>query len=172
MAQESEAARLLREARRHSRLSQMELALAAGIAQSVISAYENGHREPSLNTLRRLVNATGQRLTIDIVPTRPLGLPDTPRGRLLRRHRSAIQEIAARYGASNIRVFGSVARGDDGPDSDIDLAADIPQDFSLVDLSGLGREVSELLDVEVDLVPTRSLRPHIAAELGREGVPL
>lgn len=167
-----EAARLLRRARQQSRLSQTELALLAGIAQSVVSAYENGRREPSLATLRRLVDATGQRLTIDIVATRPLGLPHTPRGELLRRRRAAVREIAAQYGATNLRVFGSVARGDDGPDSDIDIAADLPDSTSLFDLAGLRNDLSDLLEASVDVVPTRSLRPGVAADVERDAVAL
>lgn len=167
-----ESARLLRRARQQARLSQVELALRAAVAQPVISSYENGHREPSLATLRRLVEATGQRLTVDVVRTRPLGLPDTPRGRALRRHRRAIRGIAARYGATNLRVFGSVVRGDDGPDSDIDIAADLPDDVSLVGLAGFVREIADLVNGKVDLIPARSLRPSVAADLEREGIPL
>lgn len=167
-----EAAGLVRRARRHARLSQVELALRAGLPQSVISAYENGRREPSLATLRKLVNASGQQLTVDVVPTRPVGLPDTPRGRLLKRHRSEIRDIAARRGARDPRVFGSVARGDDGPESDIDVAIEIPDDFTLIDLVGLARELTELLGVRVDVVPARSLRPGVAAGLEADGVAL
>lgn len=167
-----EAAGLVRRARRHARLSQVELALRAGLPQSVISAYENGRREPSLGTLRKLVDATGQRLTVDVVPTRPLGLPDTPRGRLLKRHRSEIHEIAARYGVTNLRVFGSVARGDDGPDSDVDIVADLPDDLSLLGLAAVQHELSDLLGVRVEMAPARSLKPRIAAEVVREAVVL
>ncbi len=163
---------MLRRAREQSRLSQTELALLAGIAQSVVSTYENGRREPSLATLRRLIEATGQKLTIDVVPTRPLGLPHTPRGELLRRRRSAIHDIAARYGARNLRVFGSVARGDDGPGSDIDIVADLPESMSLFELAGLRNDLSDLLEAPVDVVPTRSLRAGVAADVARDAVAL
>ena len=167
-----EGAKLLRRARQQAQLSQVELALRAAVAQPVISAYENGHREPSISTLRKLVDATGQRLVVDVVRGPPLGLPDTPRGRLLRRRRSALHRIADRHGISNLRVFGSVVRGEDGPHSDIDIAADLPEGISLVDLASVAREMSESLGLDVDLVPARLLHPTVAAELEREGIML
>jgi uncharacterized protein len=167
-----EAARLLRRARQQAQLSQVELALRAAVAQPVISAYENGHRDPSISTLRKLIEATGQRLVIDVVQARPVGLPNTPRGLLLRRRRSALHRVAERHGISNLRVFGSVARGEDGPLSDVDIAADIPESTSLIDLARAAREMSETLGVEVDLVPARALRPPVAEMLSQEGVVL
>lgn len=97
-------------------------------------------------------------------------LPDTERGRLLPREQVRIREIGARYGATNLRVFGSVARGEDGPDSDIDIAADLPEDITLLGLAGLVRKLTDLLEVEVDVVPARSLRPRVAADLETDGI--
>jgi predicted nucleotidyltransferase len=70
--------------------------------------------------------------------------------------------------------FGSsaVARGDDGPESDIDIAAELPSTISLIGLAGLRRELSDLLGVPVDVVPTSGLRRAVAADLDREGVSL
>ena len=106
---------MIREARVRARLSQTDLAHRAGVAQSVISAYESDRREPGLRTLNKLIAATGHQLTIDVVaaPDPRLGLPDTRLGRRLRRRRRAIVDLAARHGARNVRVFGSVARGED-----------------------------------------------------------
>src|SRR3954469_16100958 len=83
---------LIRDARRRARLSQTDLARRAGVAQSVISAYESDRREPGLRTLTKLIEATGHQLAIDLVPTpgRQLGLPDTRLGRRLRRRRRAV----------------------------------------------------------------------------------
>jgi uncharacterized protein len=106
---------LLRAARRRASLSQTDLARRAHVAQSVVSAYESGRREPAFSTLVRLVAATGHRLVVELEPdgqSRP-GLPDTPLGRRLRRRRTAVLDTARRHGASNVRVFGSVARGED-----------------------------------------------------------
>ena len=168
------AARTLRAARERSRLSQTELAKRAGVAQSVISAYESGRREPSLRTLARLVEATGHDLAIDVVarPDRVLGLPDTPLGRRLRQRHNAIIEAAEARRARNVRVFGSAARGDDVDSSDVDLLVDLDDGVGLLDLIGLERELTELLGVAVDVVPNSSLKPRIRDRVRREAVPL
>lgn len=168
------SAALLREARQRSHLSQTDLARRAGVAQPVISAYESGRREPSLRTLTRLVAATGHELAIDVVgsPDRAVGLPDTPLGRRLRQRRKAIIRTAEDRGAHNIRVFGSVARGGDVESSDIDLLVDLDDGVGLLDLIGLKRELADLLAVDVDVVPTNSLKPRIRERVEREAVSL
>jgi predicted transcriptional regulator len=121
-----ESGSVLRGARRDARLSQSDVARRSGVAQSVISAYESGRREPGIRTLARLVEATGRlveatgrlveatghRLVLDIVPApgRTFGLPDTPLGRRLRRRRRAIVETASRRGAQIVRAFGRERR--------------------------------------------------------------
>ena len=67
---------------------------------------------------------------------------------------------AARHGASNIRVFGSVARGDARPESDIDLLIDVEPSRSLFELAGLLVELEDILGVHVDLVEASALRPE------------
>jgi len=165
---------LLREARTRARLSQTDVARRAHVAQSVVSTYESGRREPSLTTLRRLVAATGHRLVVSLEPdpdARP-GLPDTPLGRRVRRHRRALLATAARHGVTNLRVFGSVARGEDRPDSDVDLLVDLAPGTGLVTLGTLERELREVLGFPVDVVPADSLRAGVRAEAEREAIPL
>jgi predicted nucleotidyltransferase/DNA-binding XRE family transcriptional regulator len=168
-----DAAAVIREARQRSGLSQAELARRAGVAQPVISAYETGRREPGLSMLDKLVRASGHDLLVEVV-ARPAGreLPDSPVGLRLRRQRRAILDAAVRRRASNVRVFGSVARGDDDEDSDIDLLVDLADDVSLVELIGLEREVSELLGRRVDVVPARGLKPAVARRVLADAVPL
>lgn len=168
------SADLLRTARQRARLSQTDLARRAGIAQSVISAYESGRREPSLPTLTRLIEATGHELAIDVVasPERALGLPDSPLGRRLRQRRKAIIRAAEGRRAHNVRVFGSVARGEDVESSDVDLLVDLGEGVGLLDLIGLERELAELLGVDVDVVPADSLKARIRERVEREAVPL
>ncbi len=139
-----------------------------------MSAYESGRREPGVQTLARLVEATGHQLVLDIVPApgRTLGLPDTPLGRRLRRRRRAIIEMAAQRGAQNVRVFGSVARGDDAKSSDVDLLVDLDEGVGLVALAGLKRELTELLGVDIDVVSAQSLKARISDEVLAEAVPL
>ena len=157
-----------------SQMSQTDVARRAGVAQSVISAYESGHREPALSTLARLVRATGNELVLLVQPTadRPQGLPDTRLGRRLRRRRRAVLNAADRCGASNVRVFGSAARGDDRPDSDIDLLVDLRRGVGLVGLGRLARDLTRLLKVSVDVVPADSLKPRIRAQAEAEAIPL
>lgn len=168
------AAQLLRDARQRSGLSQAELARRAGVAQSVISAYESGRREPALRTLSRLVAATGQRLTVGLEASDPAvrGLPDTRLGRRLRQRRAALIAAAQSHGASNLRVFGSVARGEDGPDSDVDLLVDLAPGTGLFGLATLERELQEILHVDVDLSPADSLKRRVRADAEREAIPL
>lgn len=169
-----DAAGVLREARKRAGLSQAELARRAGVAQPVISAYETGRREPGLSMLAKLIEASGHDLVIDLVarPDRRRGLPDSPVGRRLRRRRREILAAAARRGASNLRVFGSVARGEDTDDSDVDVLVDLADDVGLVGLIGLERELSQLLGRKVDVVPARRLKSALAQRVLAEAVPV
>lgn len=173
-AQAPTAGSLLREARRSSRLTQKELGTRAGVAQSVISAYESDRREPALSTLVRLVAATGNDLTLGLErrPSAELGLPDSPLGRRLRRHRAALRECAERRGGTNLRVFGSAARGEDDSTSDVDLLVDPPADITLVGLGQLRYELEQILGVRVDLATLDSLRPNVRAEAERDAISL
>jgi hypothetical protein len=168
------AADLVHRARTDARLSQTELAARAGVSQPVISAYESGRREPSLPMLTKLVEATGHRMRIQLLrtPRGQLRLPDTRLGRLLRRHRRAVLEIADARGARNLRVFGSIARGEDHAESDVDLLVDLDRGVGLVGLAGLTRELTELLGVPVDVVPANTLKPRIRDEVLAQAIPL
>jgi predicted nucleotidyltransferase len=140
----------------------------------VISAYESGRIQPSLPTLTRLIEATGHTIEIGIVasPEGPRGLPDSPLARRLRQRRAAILRAAEHRRAHNVRVFGSVARGDDVPSSDVDLLVDLEEGVGLLGLIGLERELTDLLGVDVDVVPADSLKPRIRQQVEREAVPL
>lgn len=170
----SDSGTVLRQARQSARLSQTDVARRAGIAQSVISAYESGRREPSMQMLAKLIEATGHELVLDVVPSpdRTLGLPNTPLGRRLRRRRKAVIDAAAKRRAHNVRAFGSVARGEDTETSDIDLLVDLEEGVGLLDLIGLERDLSELLGVDVDVVPAATLKPRIRARVLAEAIPL
>jgi uncharacterized protein len=165
---------LIREARQRARLSQTDLARRAGVAQSVISAYESDRREPGLGMLTKLIEAAGHELFIDARPMANLrhGLPDTPLGRRLRRNRRAVIDTLARRGARHPQVFGSVARGEDGAASDIDLLVDVDPNVGLLGLAGLTRELTDLLGVSVDVVPRGDLKPSVRDEILAEAIPL
>jgi len=91
---------------------------------------------------------------------------------LLQDKREQILSLAARHGARNVRVFGSAARGDAGPDSDVDFLVDLDADRSLLDLGGLLMDLRELLEREVDVVTERSLHWYIRDRILCEAVPL
>jgi predicted nucleotidyltransferase/DNA-binding XRE family transcriptional regulator len=168
------AAAVLREARRRSGLTQVELARRAGVAQSVISAYESGRRQPALPTLAALVQAAGLELAVTVRtrpdPTRAL---TGPVGRIVRQRRRRLAAAAAAHGASNLRVFGSVARGADRPDSDVDLLADLPAGLGLIGLGRLRANLESILGgVRVDLVPAQDLKPEVRERVQGEAVAL
>ncbi len=73
----------------------------------------------------------------------------------------AIRETAARYGARNVRVFGSAARGDERPGSDLDLLVDLDSGRTLLDLVALKQDLEDLLGRQVDVVTERALSPFI-----------
>ncbi|NED97803.1 helix-turn-helix domain-containing protein [Phytoactinopolyspora alkaliphila] len=164
---------MLREARQKAGLSQVELARLAGVTQSVVSAYESGRRQPALPTLARLVEATGQ--DVDVVLRPRATSSDQPRGLLgskVHRHRAELLRAAAKYGASNVRLFGSVARGEDTANSDVDLMADFSDGPSLFTLARLQRELESILGARVDIVPASDLKPKVRAEVERDVVAL
>ncbi|MDA8045004.1 MAG: helix-turn-helix domain-containing protein [Actinomycetota bacterium] len=166
------AALLLREARLRAGLSQVELGRRAGVTQSVVSAYESGARQPSVPMLARLVAATG--LDLDM----RLSDPSTPEptsgvlGQRVRQHRVELAAVLASYRLGNPRVFGSVARGEEGPDSDVDLLVDVPEGVGLVGLGRCQAEVERLLGARVDLVPAADLKAGVAAKVLAEAVTL
>ena len=91
---------------------------------------------------------------------------------LLQEKREDILRIATRRGASNVRVFGSVARGEADSKSDIDILVDLEPGRSLFDLGGLLMELQELLGRNVDVVTERGLRERIRERVLREAIPL
>lgn len=91
---------------------------------------------------------------------------------LLTTRRKEILEIAARNGAVNVRVFGSVARGENRPDSDIDFLVNLEAGRSLMDLARLLRELHNLLGYPVDVITEAGLRPRIKPQVLRDARPL
>ena len=91
---------------------------------------------------------------------------------LLRMKREDILRIAARHGARNVRLFGSVARGEIGPESDIDFLVEMEEGRSLLDHVALWQDIEELLGCQVDVVSERALHWYIRDRVLREAVPL
>jgi uncharacterized protein len=163
------SAKLIREARTAAGMTQAELARRAGTSQPAIAAYEAGDKIPTVATLERLLLAAGVSLTA----TRP---PDERRTtrlrRLLHERRREILDVAARHHAGNVRVFGSVARGEETDRSDIDLVVDMEAGRSLLDQVRLRRALSQLLGVDVDVVTSGGLLDRDRNTILEEAVPI
>jgi len=91
---------------------------------------------------------------------------------LLDRHRTEILALAARRGASNVRVFGSAARGESRPDSDVDLLVSFEAGRSLLDAIGFKHDVEDLIHRPVDVVTERALSPYLRESVLTDAVPL
>jgi hypothetical protein len=87
-------------------------------------------------------------------------------------HRDRVLAIALDHGASNVRVFGSALRGDDRPDSDLDLLIDVPSGTSLLQIVGIELAIADALGVPVDLCTERELHPSIKERVLAEARPL
>ncbi len=145
------AAEQIARARHAAGLTQQELAARSGVRQPNIAAYENGRRHPSEAMLTRLLEAARPRPSV-----------------LLDRFRDEILRLAAHNKAYDVRVFGSIARGEDTPESDIDLLVSFELGASLLDQAGLIADLEDLLGRHVDVVSDRALTDRdarIRAEL-------
>ena len=91
---------------------------------------------------------------------------------LLRAKREEILRIAAKHGARNVRIFGSVVRGEVGPDSDVDLLVDVGPDHTPFFPGGLLADLQDLLERHVDIVTENGLHWYIRERVLKEAVPL
>jgi len=96
----------------------------------------------------------------------------SPLARRLRAHADDIRQIIAAAGGGNVRVFGSVATGQDQDGSDIDLLFTMGTPLSLMQLGALEQQLRDVLDAEVDLVPDSALRPEFRDRALAEAVAL
>ena len=85
-------------------------------------------------------------------------------------YRDSILHIAAQYGAHNVRIFGSVARGEADAQSDVDVLVDLEPGRSLLDLGGLLMSLQGLIEHPVDVVTEQGLRPRIRERVLDEAV--
>ena len=90
----------------------------------------------------------------------------------IRQQREAILRIASRYGARDVRIFGSVARGDAGEGSDVDLIVRFEKGRSLFDHGGLVMDLQELLGMKVDVISEGGMRERFRNHVMKEAIPL
>lgn len=91
---------------------------------------------------------------------------------ILQHQREQVIRIAASHGGQNVRVFGSVARGQFGPDSDVDLLVKLDTGRSLLDLIAIKQDLEDLLGCAVDVVTEAALSPYIREQVLKETVSL
>lgn len=164
---------VLRRARVDAGLSQAEVARRAATSQSAVSAYERGLKSPSVATLQRLLAATGHTLQLRLGARSVAADLSGPVGRLLHDRMAEVREVLGRHRASNPRVFGSVAMGQDRADSDLDLLVALPPDATLLDLVALHQDLADVLGIGVDVVTDGALGDDPFAEVVRaQAVPL
>lgn len=116
-----------------------------------------------------MAQALGQ--PVDWFLSEPSRGPQDPM-RAIRHKRAAVLRVARKHGARSIRVFGSAARGDARPDSDIDLLVEMEPGRSLFDQAALLLDLTDLLGRDVDVVTPEGLRDRIRERVLREAVAL
>jgi predicted nucleotidyltransferase/DNA-binding XRE family transcriptional regulator len=175
----TDVATLIRRARAGVGLSQAELAERASTSQPALARYETGTTLPTLPTLERLLSACGRRLQVRAIRATHPSAPSTslrgqlgPRARELRRSRRRLLDAARGRGVRRVRVFGSLARGEAVPASDVDLLVDLEPGRTLLDLAAFRREAEEILGTRVDVATPDMLKERIRAEVEAEAVPL
>ncbi|MDX2137735.1 MAG: nucleotidyltransferase family protein [Chloroflexota bacterium] len=96
----------------------------------------------------------------------------TPTLARLREQRDTIIALAERYGASNVRVFGSVARNEATPESDVDLLVEFASDYKLRDLIRLTQALQNLIQHRVEVVDQTNIREELRRHIMRDATPL
>ena len=91
----------------------------------------------------------------------------------LKQNKDLIEAMVAQYGARRLRVFGSVARGDEHPDSDVDFLVELPRGYDLITQRlPLTQNLEDMLHRKVELIPEHELNPHIREQVMKEAVEL
>lgn len=136
------------------------------IVAAAVHEFIDSHRAE----LRAAVAETAERLSASSV-SRSL-TRDRPLRARLNSKREELLATLAELGASNVRVFGSVARGDESETSDIDLLVDITDDVGMFALGGMRSAAERILDAPVDIVPASSLKADVVDSVLREARPV
>jgi predicted nucleotidyltransferase len=95
-----------------------------------------------------------------------------PISTLLREKREEILRIATKHGSRNLRIFGSFARGEDRPDSDIDLLVEMERDRSLLDIIAIKHDLEDLIHRKVDVVTANAISPYLRENILKSALSL
>jgi len=163
--------KVLRQARLAAGLTQADLAVRAGTSQAAVARYEAGDVSPSVSTLERLLRAAGAQLVLHI-ESAPAANIGTELAAHVRRNRSEIKKVIKQHGGSNVRMFGSVARGEATAESDIDFLIDFDLTAGLLPIASMRAELADLLGRPVDVAPVDLLKTKVARNALREAIPL
>ena len=165
-----DAGKIIAQARDEAGLTQAQLAQAAGTSQSAIAAYESGAKSPSVRTLNKVVRACGLGIAVELVPA------STAQGSLLsevRSHQEELRQAAISRRIRNLRLFGSVVRGDTHADSDVDFLVDFDSTKEgLLPLIAFQREAESILGKPVDISTPEMLDDKVFNQALIEAVPL
>lgn len=120
-----------------------------------------------MSTLSALIEATGFSLEVAVGVALATTAPTAPGpiGRRVGRRRAAVRVLAEKHGMRDLRVFGSVTRGEDGSDSDLDLMVRPPEGSGLFTISRFAEDHEDLLQVRVDGVPEGTLMPRVGSRV-------
>lgn len=163
---------ILINARKSSRLTQEQVAERAGTSQSAVVRYEKGLQTPSVDTLKRLLKANGFDLILDIKRAKKVA-PKSELFKIVQANRGEIREILHSLGARNIRIVGSVARGDDNEKSDLDLLVDIGKDTGNTFKAVISAEqISKIVGCDVDILVSRLCKKEVLKSLLSDAIPL
>jgi transcriptional regulator with XRE-family HTH domain len=161
-----DTADLVRSARERAHLSARDLAARCGVSASTVTRIERGEINPTVAMLERLLDASGSSLVVTVEPRM-----ERPTLEELRELRDEIATAVGRFGGSNVRVFGSVARGTATAGSDVDLLIDVPPGTGLIAVQKIAEAVAAVVPWPVDLVTGGAARRRMAHVLD-EAVPL
>lgn len=171
MAQDPVALMLIN-ARKSSRLTQAQVAERAGTSQSAVVRYEKGIQTPSVDTLRRLLKANGQELILDVKKSKK-SAPKSELYKIVQANRGEIREILHSLGARNIRIVGSVARGDDDEMSDVDFLVDIDKETGNTFKAVLSaKKISKIINCDVDVLPSWLCKKEVLKSVLSDAIPL
>ena len=161
---------LIRDARTRAKLSQAALADRAKTSQPAIARYESGAASPSLSTLERILAASNTSLVLSAPQRRRRARQSSSGNRLalIRGLRNKLFAAAARHWIGELRVFGSVARGEETRESDVDLLVDLDPERTLLDVIGFQQEAEDILGMGVDVAVPRMMKHRMRERAMRD----